>query len=351
MTYPYRTVTPWAIWSCDPFGDDSEGNYIWEKFTPARDLTLGDGSTASTFPTFTTDEPGVSYYEFDGVDDYLSNWPDMPTSYVVSAAMSDSYPDGQPYIMQYDDTTIETLLTTPGSFTGNLHNLVIFDEVISAEEKLAWADYQLRRCWRDTYINPYTARLIRNGDDIQEYVFTVSGDPYNDYSDTGATPSPSGITWNGGLTFDTGASVVTVSDEAALRSDEISIFVSGVFAGGHVVDKGTNYELSAVYAAGSVLITVNGVASSVIPVTNLYSLGVTMTDGGHPTFYVNGREIETAVGSVTVDDTDTNDLLIGNQSGGSDEFTGTFKRLSIFNRELIAAEMFMLHRAAMADFE
>jgi len=340
----------WARWACESFGDDTVTPAIWEHSDPDYDLTPGDGVTASTFPTHTVNAPGIEYYAFDGVDDYLSNWPTMPDTYVVSAALSDSYPDGQPYIVQCDDDTVETLLTTPGAFAGNLHNLVIFDSAITAAEKDAWAAYQLRRLWRDTYVNPYAARMIRRGDDVGEYVFTVSGDPYADYSETAASVTPTGITWDDGLTFDNGSSAVTVPDAAALRGREISVFASGDFAGGHLIDKGTNYEIDVAYSAGSVTITANGVASAAIPVATLYSVGVVMVNSLVPVFYVNGLLADTGGSPVTVDKTATDDLLIGNQAGGSDEFTGTLKRLSVVTRALTAAEIFMLHLAAMADF-
>lgn len=350
MTYPYLTVDPIHAWPCATFGDDTDGNKIWDKFDSVNDLIKGDGSTAGTFPTFTSESEEIEYYEFDGVDDYVSNWPDMPAAYTVSAALSDSHPDGQPYISQCNDATVKNLLTVGGAFTGNLHNLVIFDSVLSAEEALAWADYQLRRVWRDTLINPYTARLIRNGEDVQEYVFSDVAAPYTDWSDTGATATPTGITWSNGLTYDNSSSVVTVPDEAAVRSDPVSIFASGVFDTGHIVDKGTNYEVSAVYAAGNVTITANGVSSGAIACANLYSIGVVLEDGEYPMFYVNGYYKAVGGSTTTVNDTDTNDLLIGNQAGGSSEFTGTLKRLTIVNRALEDTEIGMLHLAAMADF-
>lgn len=345
----YLAVLPWAAYGCDPFGDDTTGNLIWEKSDGEKDIVKGDGSTASTMPTLVTNEPGVSYYQFDGVDDYLSDWPVMPAAYTVSAAFSASYPGGKPYVTQVHDTTIETLLTTPGSFTGNLHNLLIFNAELSDLEKAWFEAYQLRRLWRDTVVNPYSARLIRDGDTLQAYVFIVQASPYTDYSDTGATPSPSGITWDEGLTFTGGASVATVSDEAALRSDPVSIFASGDFAAGHVCDKGTNYELSVSYSAGALIITVNGVASPTIAIDNLYSIGVVIADGDYPLFYVNGRYVATGTTTVAVDDTDTNDLLIGNQAGGGDQFTGTLRRLSVFGRPLVDTEFEMLHLAAQGD--
>lgn len=355
MTYPYRVEAPWVAWACDEFGNDTVGNRIWEKSISVYDLIKGDGATAGTFPTFTTDVPGVSYYTFDGVDDYISNWPTMPATYTVSAAMSDSYPDGQPYIVQCNDDTIENLLTVGGAFTGNLHNLVIFDSILSVEEAQAWASFQLRRLWRETYINPYTARLIRADESIQEYVFTVSGDPYKDYSNLDVTATPSSITWEDGLIFNSLASVVTVPDETGLRLDEITIFVSGIFSSGTIVEKLNNYLVEFNSTSNSITLSINGISSGAIsiPIAQVYSVGITATTGGYPNFYVNGRQRVTSGSTITLNSATSNVLNIGNLAspGITSAFTDVLKRLSICNRILNQPEMMMLHLATMVDFE
>ena len=157
--------TAFARYACDSFGNDTVGNYIWERVDSDLDLVMGDGSDSDTFPTLTVHSAHeTAYYVFDGVDDYVSGWPTMPDEYTVVAAVSDSYPDGQPDIQSCNDDTIETLLTTPGSYSGNLHSLIIFDSELSSGDLAIVGERMLRRLWRDTYVDPFTARLIRSGD-------------------------------------------------------------------------------------------------------------------------------------------------------------------------------------------
>lgn len=337
---------PYAAYGCEPFGDDTSGNYIWDNLESSRDLIKGDGSTASTFPTFVSDTAGgIAYYTFDGVDDYVGNWPDLTGDYTISACFSTSYPDGVPFVTQCSDSTVKDLLTVGGTFTGNLHSLVILDYALSDIElyQLEWQQLNILR--QETVVRPFHSRLIRDSS-VQCYEFWYPASPLIDYSDVNAIATPTGITWDNGITFDGASSVITVSDVAALRSDTVSIFLSGNFvtAASTLIQKGVNYDLSLLYDGGNIAIDFNGAQSGSVPSAGVTSVAVTCADGEEPIFYANGESIGESIDTAVLDDTDTDDLLIGNDSVGGEQVSGNITSLVISNEILTDAEIRALHQ-------
>jgi len=336
---------PYAAYGCEPFSDDTSGNYIWDNLESSRDLVKGDGATASTFPTFVSDTSGrIAYYTFDGVDDYVGNWPDLTGNYTVSACFSSSYPDGIPYVTQCSDSTVKDLLTVGGAFAGNLHSLVVLDYALSDLElyQLEWQ--QLNRLRQETIIPPFQSRMIRDSA-IQCYAFYHPFHSLIDFSDLSVSAVPTDITWDNGITFDGATSVVTVADESGLRSDKITIFLSGNFAtaSATLVQKGANYDLSLLYDGGNIALDLNGAQSGSVPSAGVTSVSVTCADGEEPIFYANGESIGESIDTATIDDTDTDDLLIGNDSGGSEQVTGALCWLLICDEILTDAEIRTLH--------
>lgn len=330
-----------GVYRCDSVSDQTD--HIWTKTLNLNDLTKGDGSS-SGYPTQTG-----NHYVFDGVDDYVSGWPTQPTLHTDSIAKTTSYPSGIPVIQQVNDDTVKTLLTTSGSYTGNLHSLVLSTGELTTLEKnhLEWS--QLKKLWRQTHVNPFVAHLINQEIAVLVCHFDNYGDPYIvDYSNTSATILPSLITWLDGLLFTDTNSVLTVDDDTDLRSDSVTVHINGDydFTGSGtdtLFEKGLNYYLSATYTGGNVTFSFNGQAFSAVDGSNIYSVAVSCVDGAEPRLYVNGDFIETASGTVIVDDTDTDDLLVGNTSGGGEPLSGTTKEIDVFNSVLTDAEIRLLH--------
>lgn len=328
----------YAIYACDPFGDDSDGNYIWDRSLSSLDLTKGDGSTSSTFPTFTTDaDYDTSFYAFDGVDDYLSGW-SIPSGYWISAVFSTAYPDGQPYVTQVTDDTIKSLLTVSGAFTGNLHNMVVFATEPTTAEKAEIADYQTRRLWSEQHADPYVARLIRNEDCVLWLDFEHPEDMYHDYSGVTATVTPTNCEWDDGLKFDTGGKL-TVPDQSDLRLTEMTLFVSTLDnPGGDYIDKTGNYTMglsafNRVYFDSHFF--ANGPTAS-----GFHSIALTATNTNR-VLYWDGAEYDTDSGAISF--TGTADIEIG---AGPSNYT-RFYRVGIFNRVLTAQEIKILHYSAL----
>ena len=345
-----------ATYGCDTFGNDTDGNRIWDNTNSVRDLTKGDGSTSSLFPTF-VDYPShyTQYYSFDGVDDYLSDWPTMPSTYTVSAALSSAYPTGIPYIQQVNDDTIETLLTTGGALAGNLHCLTIFDGVLEQIQlyHLEWT--QLSRLWRETSCDAYTSRLIIEGTCVQSYFFENPAQTLNDYSDVNTTQTDTDITWDNGVEFASSTSEISVPDEADLRSDEITIHavVEGLTSStdDYLVIKGVNYTLRKV---SNVLYFLTSTLSLPPPVWGNYSaITVTCKSGENPKFYFDGVYNNDGSTTVTVDHTETDDLYIGNDSDGSNNFKGKIRKLSVYKQVLTPSEIKTLyeHTRPADDYE
>lgn len=283
----------WARYACDSFGNDTVGHFIWERVDGDLDLLQGDGSDTDTFPTFTENtEHNTSYYEFDGVDDHVSSWPTMPDNYTVVAAMSDSYSDGQPYIQSCNDDTIETLLTTPGSFTGNLHGLIIFESIIDADDLAIVEKRMLRRLWRDTFVDPYTARLIRDEDCLVQLYGEYETDPFVDYAQNiGSTDSSTDF--DEGITFPETYSSLLMDEDASVNGlAELSIVVESTnwdMQDGCLISHG-DFSLTVSVSGDECTINFNGYELTIDQI-GYRTLGVTWETGNAPSFYANGYYI------------------------------------------------------------
>jgi hypothetical protein len=283
----------WARYACDSFGDDTVGHFIWERVDGYLDLITGDGSDTDTFPTLTVNsDHDTAYYEFDGVDDYVSSWPTMPTSYTVVAALSDSYPDSQPYVQICNDDTIETLLTTPGSFNGNLHNLIIFDSVLDSDDLKIVEHRMLRRLWRDTFVDPYTARLIRDTDCVVQIYGEYESDPFVDYAQ-GIGSTDVSTSFDVGITFPETYSSLVMDDDVSVNGlTELSIVVESTnwdMQEGCLISH-SDFAITLSVSGTECTINFNGYELTIDQV-GYKTLGVTWETGSAPSFFANGYYI------------------------------------------------------------
>lgn len=339
-----------AIYPCGSFGDDTDGNLIWNQGDSAYDLTKGDGSTAGTFPTFVDLDGG--YYAFDGSNDYVSDWA-IPDGYFISAVFSDSYNDGQPYVTQETGTTVKNLLTVSGAFTGNLHSLVVFETEPTTAEKLELANYQTRALWRDLWVDPWVARQIRNGDCVLWADFEHPEDLFNDYAGV-STLTNSGFTWGYGLIADDQYSKVTAPHSSDLQMpDAVTLFFSGDFeslptsAYAGMFSKGSEYDFYLnKLSATTATFTANLKDFTSLALPRL-SVCVVIEDGELVKLYVDGEYVAESSTTVTLS-TGTNDVLVGNSStiGSDDAFDAPAYRAGVFNRALTDEEVRLLHYSA-----
>jgi len=342
----------WAVYPMGNFGDDTIGNYIWEKTTSSKDLLKGDGSTAGTFPTFVANtDHDTEYYTFDGATDYVSGWPTMPAAYTVIAAKSSAYVAGQPSIQSCNDTTIETLLTTPGSYTGNIHNIVIFDWVLSDLELAHAEQHMLRRVWRDTYVDPFTARLIRTGECVLQLYGELESAPHTDYAQ-GLGSTDDGTGWDNGITFPLSDSAVIMDSDASLDVDEITIFfkmsnkTSNTY---HICQNGSNYEFHAIVYDAACMLTFNDSFKYLSSADTLNTIAVTNTHLEKPDFFINGIYVGTGDIKTAISAAGADQLYIGNNAAQTDRFESTIKMFSVFNKKLSEKEIMVIHLAAMAE--
>ncbi|MCP4709890.1 MAG: hypothetical protein GY869_14805, partial [Planctomycetes bacterium] len=123
---------PLAVYRCDDFNNDTDGDRIWDRSVDMNDLFKADQATSSKYPTFLTTP--TSYYLFDGVDDYVSNLMTLPTLFTTSGALSTlDYATGEDYpvIQQDTDTALIDDLTVEGDFTGVLHSLILYSGILN----------------------------------------------------------------------------------------------------------------------------------------------------------------------------------------------------------------------------
>ena len=350
----------YAVYPMDSFCDDTNGNYIWEKTDSSRDLIKGDGSTASTFPTFTENsDHDVAYYAFDGVDDYLSGWPEMPEEYTVVIAKSTSYPDGQPEIQSCNDTTIETLLTTPGSYTGNIHNILIFDSELNATELGYCEEAMLKRLWRDTFADPFISKEIRSEDCALCLYCEEFGDRFDDYSQNGIGSTDYSTDWEKGITFPVAGAAVVMDSDTALNLEELTIFIEspnfdtddsyGDEWDATIIQNGTNYSIVIEVSASGVCTMILNSSSFEFPLSGYRTVAVTVTNGAEPLWYLNGTYAGEGDLSATVSSAGAGQLTIGNNTARNNPIPSTLKKISIYSRILSPLEIRAVHIGSMAD--
>lgn len=339
----------WAIYALDSFGHDTRGNYAWERRDTAKDLVLGDGANTNTFPAFISNaEHQTSYYSFDGVDDHFSNWPEMPETFTVIVALSGSYPDGKPYVQSCNDDTIQTLLTTPGAFTGNVHNILIFDRVLEYGELQYSARYQLRRLWRDTFVDPFTARMIRDGDCRLCLYCEEEAARFDNYSDSDPGVDYQFTTFAEGLRFPGGfppfQGQVTLNPDPALNLNELTLFVEApnfdteAGTSDTIIENGTNYALT----VGDGEIDLNGSTFEFEP-AGYRTLAVTAANGQRPRFYFNGAFVGEGDVTVSISPIGADQVVIGNSASWGSPFQSVLKKLSIYSRVLADEEIWAAH--------
>jgi hypothetical protein len=342
----------YAIYALDGFGNDTVTPSIWERSDSDLDLTPGDGATASTFPTFTDAGNAVQYYEFDGVNDYFSNWPEMPDEYTVVIAKTTSYPDGKPEIQYCNDTTIETALTTPGGFTGALHCIIIFYTELNPVQIEFLEQYMLRRLWRDTFVDPFTARLIRDERCQLCLYCEEEAAQRDDYSlnAIGATDFSTG--WDQGITFPVAGAAVVMDADAALNLDALTIFLEAIdfdtdASAETILQNGTNYVLSIALAGNTCTLTLNS-SDFAFTAEGFRTLAISVSDGSKPKFYLNGRYVGEGDTNATVSSAAAGQLTIGNNTAKNNPFASTLKKLTIYSDILTDDEIIAAHFGAMA---
>jgi len=350
-----------AIYAMDAFGNDTVGNFVWERRDGGKDLVIGNGVDTDTFPTFVSNsDHETDYYSFDGVDDHFSSWPTMPDEYTVVAALSDSYPDGQPYIQSCNDSTIETMLTTSGGYTGNVHNMIVYDKELSAVEIDLADKYHLRRLWRDTFVDPFTARLIRAGDCALCLYCEEEASRFDDYSGKEIGSTDYSTVWDNGLIFPTSSAAMVMDVDTALDLDEVTFFIHAPnfddlagSSGKNLFQKKDNYSSS--ISKTGITATVYFTGSSInFTVSNHQTIAITAKTGEKPKFYIDGFYIGEGDIIVTLDTTGgvgpgLNQLTIGNNSGKYLPMNGVLKKLMVFNRVLTDLEIRASHIMALAE--
>ena len=330
------------------FGDDTVTPSIWERSNSSLDLVPGDGVTPGTFPTFVHNaDHDTGYYTFDGIDDYVSSWPTMPAVYTVVVALSTSYPDGQPYFQYCNDETIKTLLTTPGAYTGNVHNIMIFDWELSSLELLYSEQYQLRRLWRDTVVDPFTARLIRSDECSLCLYLDEAIDTFFDYSNNAIGSTDYSTVWDNGVTFPVSGAAFVMDADSALNLDALTIFFEAPnfdteATSETILQNGTNYALSIATSTGTCTVTLNGSSVS-FPATGHRTFAVSVSDGESPLCYVDGTYIDYGDSAATVSSAGASQLTIGNNTARNNPFSSTLKKLSIYSAVLSDAEIRAAH--------
>ncbi len=302
---------PFAVYRCDEICNDTAGDKIWERGLNARDLYKADRIAGAKYPTFSATP--TPRYTFDGVDDYVSNLPTLPSTYTTTAAL-ESTGTPRPWIQQDNDATFLDDISVEGDYTGILHSLAIHDTDLSSLQLLQ-DEYQ-HLYWLDRQLAWGLYHRLITEENCQTLMFLGShATDFTDYSRNLYSGTATNVTNLGplGCEFPQADSRITVADAAPLRSDEGTIVVFGDFGGseaaGTLCDKSTGLE----FTTNGNQLTFMG---STFPHTfsENEQIAVTWKTGFKPRFFVDGVCIGDGTIVVNPIATDTDDLIIGNNN-------------------------------------
>lgn len=334
---------PTAVWRCDSFGNDTDSNTIHDRTTNANDLYKGDRATAAGFPTFDTDK-----YLFDLVDDYVSNFPTLPTAYTITG-LSSTPQVPYPTIQQHNDTTFSLPLTQAGTYWGYLHSLILHNKTLTQIEK--YHDHYQHKywTWKGRAFAAYH-RLITEGVCIFAEFLDADRYVYREYANLRGGLA-SGVTRGGtdGCTF-AAAGNVEFAHESLQQLTEGTIVVyrkpDGSYYDETWVDKLNNYEFRSTSGGNLVL---GGTSDSTYAASgwqNAEHIAVTFKSGEVAQFYIEGVYAGDGTGNATLDDTSTSDLIIGNDNALANNASTPIRQVAIFNRVLTEKEIKALFESA-----
>lgn len=270
---------PTAVYRCDSICDDTDGNYIWDRTTNLKDLTKGDRATTAYFPTFVTDK-----YLFDLVDDYVSAWPTLPSTYTAVYALSTPQ-EPFPYIRQENDDTFMQILSGSGEHWGYVHNMAIYSGVLT-QLQLYHTEYMHLYNLVRGRASGFFHRTITEGTCKFIQFLNAGNFVFLDWSQM--APGVAKLVTRDGLngcTFGSATSHVLFEHSDALMTEEISINVHGNFASATnstLVDKG---YIKLRTTSGDT-IDFNGSTIN-HTISNNYHIAVTAKKGSKPRFYVD----------------------------------------------------------------
>ena len=336
---------PTAVYRCDSFGDDTDSNTIHDRTTNHNDLYKGDRATSAGFPTFENNK-----YLFDLVDDYISNFVTLPTGYTITA-VSSTPQIPYPTIQQHNDTTFSLPLTVAGQYWGYLHSLIVHSKELTQIE-LYHDEYQQQYWQWQGRMNGAYHRLYTEGVCIAAMFLDADRDVYYDPA-ADEQGIANGVTRDGsnGCTF-AATGNVTLPHKAAQNTSEGTIVIFGDFSGAHAnetwIDKGENYKVRCT-SGGNVIFSVDVESIYMKGGANWgthYHLAVTFKDGFASQFFIDGEYVSDGLAAVSVDDTATEDLVIGNNNAFSDNSERAIKQIAVFNTVLTEREIKALYESA-----
>ena len=286
-------------------------------------------------------------YLFDGVDDYFSGLPELPDEYTITAVTS-AYSTGAvfPEFVNHNDTTLLDDLTTAGGFEGFLHNLAIWDWELTSLQ-LEHARYEhLRDVYRGV-ARGFVARLIAEGVCVfYESLQASPGFAFREHAqDVIGTPDDVTLDPPNGATFGDSDSHVLFADQSAYRLSQGTILASAdTFEsdGGTLLQKGANYSIQTVDFGANVRFYLNSSYADFLDIGPV-SVAVTMRDGEIPRIFADGEYQGDGDSSVTLDDTDTDDLIIGNSSSLNNRFLHALRQVCFCDQILTDTEIMALH--------
>lgn len=346
--YCLDNMTDWfinamAIFRCDAINDDTVGHKILDRSDGTNDITKANGIVITSFPVFVpASETSDACYNFGGFS-YISDLPDLPVDYTISACQATSA-TAWPTVVQHNDLTFLSTLED-ATFVGVLRSLIMHTSILSAIQ-LSHDKYQhLYWQWRGRAFGEYH-RLITDGNCVFAMFLDDAINTFDDYSENEADGVATMVDKYGldGCTFRDPASNVESPHETGLSVDNITISVLGTFGfvmgATTLVDKGTNYKL----IINLFVLELNG-SSIRHSAINFEHVAVTAKIGDYPKFFINGKYV--GLGDTLFARTqDTSNLTVGSNNEHNNATYDYLKHIYIGNEPLTDDEIGALYEQA-----
>jgi hypothetical protein len=330
---------------CSTGRHDASNNRCKDISVNRSHATLGDGSTASTFPAKYSDQRG---YLFDGSNDYFSGLITPTGSYTVSICKRVA---GTVSITHENDLTTWNKITTGGQFTGDLLGMRVHPRVLTTLQQYNEQFILMDRLNQNDLPQGFLAKSVAEGSCVlyQDYrsgsFMDLSAQPHS------CTPSEY-TTWNSnGLSCSLGVMVVT--NTARLQTTEgCMVFLSDfttMATDQYLFEKAYQNDLWA-SSAGTVLTFSDGVAarSCSLSVADKKCIAVNYKSGEIAEAFADGLSVGLFSGTSTIT-TNTNNINIWNGGDLTKGLLANAKAVLIFNRKLSADEHARLYEELNAN--
>lgn len=357
-----------AMWRCDEFGDDNEGQYIRDVGL-TKPLNKGDRDGGITRPLLVTVDRD-SFYSLSPPVTYIDGAPELPNNFCISACASEvtDFGNYQFLSQENNDPAFLNDLATPGGFSFRvLNNIYISNRALNELEK-CHLEYIQTHDANFSVMRRAAADIIREGACLICLSFEAPVNPLINIADIPFSSPRSAVAT--GAVFDAGSKLyffLNTSDRLNIaHSDtgrgildrtltEFTVIAYGPVlrgdAGGStIVSKGIDFRLSVtsdrLYFNGTSYAEEAGLGDG----SKMFA--VSGVSGFKPRFFRDDHFIGEGDSTVTVAADNTDDWTFGNNFLNSSNFANSSVRcFMVFNQALTDREIISIYYSLQGNHD